>query len=62
MVDQESPIQLIVGLGNPGQEYKNTRHNAGYWFIDEVIQEYGGTISVEKKFYGKMANRIVTQT
>lgn len=34
-----SSIRLIVGLGNPGAEYRQTRHNAGFWFVDRLGEE-----------------------
>ena len=45
-------IKLIVGLGNPGAEYANTRHNAGADFVMELAQQYGITLSPESKFFG----------
>ncbi|MEP7704655.1 aminoacyl-tRNA hydrolase [Paraglaciecola sp. 25GB23A] len=45
-------IQLIVGLGNPGPEYQNTRHNAGAWFVEQLAKSYNCSLKLENKFYG----------
>ena len=45
-------IKLIVGLGNPGAEYAATRHNAGFWWIDELAREGGASLRHESKFHG----------
>jgi len=46
-------IQLIVGLGNPGGEYEATRHNAGFWWLDQVCAETSSKLSTEAKFFGQ---------
>ena len=51
-----SHIALIAGLGNPGPGYKGTRHNAGFWFIDELSQHYPLDFKLESRFQGEVAN------
>jgi PTH1 family peptidyl-tRNA hydrolase len=48
-------IQLIVGLGNPGREYETTRHNAGFWLVDELARRHGGDFRLEPRFKGELA-------
>ena len=52
-------VDIIVGLGNPGTEYANTRHNAGFWFVDEVARKFGGSFKSEKKFQGDVARSTI---
>ena len=48
-------IQLIVGLGNIGQEYAQTRHNAGWWMLDELAATWGASFREDKKYYAEVA-------
>ncbi|WP_299582439.1 aminoacyl-tRNA hydrolase [uncultured Microbulbifer sp.] len=48
----DTPIQLIVGLGNPGPEYDRTRHNAGADFVVELARQHGTQLSLDSKYHG----------
>jgi PTH1 family peptidyl-tRNA hydrolase len=48
-----NPIRLVVGLGNPGPEYEETRHNTGFWFVDLLARRYQGQFKKESKFFGE---------
>jgi peptidyl-tRNA hydrolase, PTH1 family len=49
-------LRLIVGLGNPGKEYAETRHNAGMWFVEKLAEKYNANLRNETKFHGFLAS------
>ncbi|WP_462157785.1 aminoacyl-tRNA hydrolase [Pseudoalteromonas sp. GB56] len=55
-------IQMLVGLANPGPEYKNTRHNAGAWFIEELAARYNCTLKLDSKHHGLTGKVVIGGT
>lgn len=51
----QTALRLIIGLGNPGAEYAETRHNAGFWFCERLALELGASFSRESRYHGLMA-------
>ena len=48
-------IKLFVGLGNPGDKYMATRHNAGFWWVDLIAAQIGSSLSIDAKMFGIVA-------
>lgn len=50
-----APIEVIAGLGNPGGEYQDTRHNAGFWLLDDLARQLGVEFRAERRFHAETA-------
>ncbi|HHF5600779.1 TPA: aminoacyl-tRNA hydrolase [Haemophilus influenzae] len=54
-----SEIKLIVGLGNPGDKYTDTRHNAGEWLVERLARRFNVSLNPENKFFGKTVRTLL---
>ena len=56
-----TPLQIIVGLGNPGPEHRLTRHNAGFWFVDALARAHGAQFRAHARYQGEICAQIVAR-
>ena len=55
-------LQLVVGLGNPGVEHEDTRHNAGFWFVDELAARHDGRLKPERRYNANVGRATIAGT
>ncbi len=49
-------VKLVVGLGNPGERYRLTKHNVGWWVIDALSERFGANFWADSKFKGELSS------
>lgn len=55
-MSKHSGIRLIAGLGNPGEKHQQTRHNAGFWFVEALAKKEGVDFKHQSKFKGDVSH------
>lgn len=59
MPGERIQFQVVAGLGNPGPDYANTRHNAGFWYVDELARQLGASFSLDRRYHAAIAQASV---
>ncbi len=54
-----TPLQIVVGLGNPGPEHSLTRHNAGFWFVDALARASGAQFRPHARYQGEVCRVVL---
>jgi len=60
MPGEHIEFSLIAGFGNPGSDYANTRHNAGFWYLDQLADQLGTSFTSDKRFFSQVASAQVS--